>query len=162
MLEGISVVAKHPRRIYCEQCGRSYTQKSHLVSHQRYQCGGKEPQFQCPQCPKRVGFNFLLRNNKTIGGLQGSLMAEVFSEMGKDPNRFYCEQCGRSYTQKSHLLCHQRYQCGGKEPQFQCPQCPKRCRIKSNLRRHMLVHLPRWQEAAAAIENVSEASQEQV
>ncbi|XP_046663237.1 longitudinals lacking protein, isoforms A/B/D/L-like isoform X4 [Homalodisca vitripennis] len=95
-------------------------------------------------------------------GLQGSLMAEVFSEMGKDPNRFYCEQCGRSYTQKSHLLCHQRYQCGGKEPQFQCPQCPKRCRIKSNLRRHMLVHLPRWQEAAAAIENVSEASQEQV
>lgn len=60
----------------------------------------------------------------------------------RDPSRFYCENCDRSYRQRCHLLCHQRYQCGGKAPQFQCDFCPKRCHLKSNLRTHMKTQHP--------------------
>ncbi|PSN29349.1 hypothetical protein C0J52_26515 [Blattella germanica] len=47
-----------------------------------------------------------------------------------------CVRCGRKYKWKSSLRSHQANECG-KEPQYQCHYCPLRCKIKSNLRRHL-------------------------
>ncbi|KAG8308298.1 hypothetical protein J6590_002387 [Homalodisca vitripennis] len=55
---------------------------------------------------------------------------------------FTCDRCHRSYLRNAHLHRHQKYECG-KEPQFQCPFCNKRCKIKSNLTQHIITHFPK-------------------
>ena len=52
--------------------------------------------------------------------------------------RFHCEQCGKVYVRLSSLNGHQRFECG-KEPQFACPVCPQRFKLKGNLKRHMRI-----------------------
>lgn len=78
-------------------------------------------------------------NPEYVNSLVASL-PKVDNVSGEPKKPFVCNKCYHSYTQKSHLNCHLKYECG-KEPQFQCSQCPKRFKIKSNLRQHMLVHI---------------------
>lgn len=52
------------------------------------------------------------------------------------PVRYDCPDCGRSYSHNSTLWSHRRYECG-KEPQFQCPCCPHRSKLKKNLVKHI-------------------------
>lgn len=54
------------------------------------------------------------------------------------PPRFVCLNCHKTYKNKRHLQRHQNYECG-KEPQFQCPQCPYRAKLKENLRSHIAI-----------------------
>lgn len=49
---------------------------------------------------------------------------------------FTCSVCLRSYCHRTHLHRHQRYECG-KDPQFQCPHCPHKSKLKENLNRHI-------------------------
>jgi uncharacterized C2H2 Zn-finger protein len=49
---------------------------------------------------------------------------------------FLCPKCCKVYRWKKSLLLHVRYECG-KEPQFRCPYCPHRAKLKGNLLRHM-------------------------
>lgn len=49
---------------------------------------------------------------------------------------FSCFTCGKSYGRKKNLQRHVTYECG-KEPQFQCPFCPQKCKRKSNQMRHI-------------------------
>jgi Zinc finger, C2H2 type. len=49
---------------------------------------------------------------------------------------FPCERCGRSYVRKDSLQRHLKYECG-KEPTFQCPFCPQRCKRKAHQIRHI-------------------------
>jgi hypothetical protein len=49
---------------------------------------------------------------------------------------FPCERCGRSYVRKDSLQRHLQWECG-KEPTFQCPFCPQRCKRKSHQIRHI-------------------------
>ncbi|XP_044747977.1 longitudinals lacking protein, isoforms A/B/D/L isoform X10 [Coccinella septempunctata] len=50
---------------------------------------------------------------------------------------FECLQCGRHYIRKDSLQRHLTYECG-KEPQFQCPFCPQRCKRKAHQMRHII------------------------
>ncbi|XP_032662677.1 longitudinals lacking protein, isoforms A/B/D/L-like [Odontomachus brunneus] len=50
--------------------------------------------------------------------------------------QFICDRCGRPYMRKDSLQRHMQYECG-KEPQFQCPQCPQRCKRKAHCLRHI-------------------------
>lgn len=59
-----------------------------------------------------------------------------------EERRFHCNRCSKSYMRNAHLHRHQKYECG-KEPQFQCPFCNKRCKIKSNLTQHIITHFPK-------------------
>jgi hypothetical protein len=43
---------------------------------------------------------------------------------------FPCNRCGRSYVRKDSLQHHLEWECG-KEPTFQCPFCPQRCKRKA-------------------------------
>ncbi|XP_050455545.1 longitudinals lacking protein, isoforms A/B/D/L-like isoform X11 [Cataglyphis hispanica] len=54
----------------------------------------------------------------------------------KLPGQFTCTRCGRSYMRKDSLQRHMHWECG-KEPQFQCPFCPQRCKRKAHWLRHM-------------------------
>jgi hypothetical protein len=49
---------------------------------------------------------------------------------------FPCERCGRSYLRKDSLGRHLQWECG-KEPTFQCPYCPQRCKRKAHHIRHI-------------------------
>ncbi|PSN29138.1 Longitudinals lacking protein [Blattella germanica] len=55
---------------------------------------------------------------------------------GRSRGIFPCEQCGRSYARKDSLQRHLQWECG-KEPTFQCPFCPQRCKRKSHQIRHI-------------------------
>lgn len=49
---------------------------------------------------------------------------------------FVCPNCSRSYIRKDSLQRHLTYECG-KEPQFQCPFCPQKCKRKAHQIRHI-------------------------
>nr|CAD7193550.1 unnamed protein product [Timema douglasi] len=50
---------------------------------------------------------------------------------------FVCPQCARIYQRKESLYLHQKHECG-KEPQFVCPYCTYRAKLKGNLRKCIL------------------------
>ncbi|XP_022186328.2 longitudinals lacking protein-like [Nilaparvata lugens] len=47
-----------------------------------------------------------------------------------------CRNCGKVYALASSLYTHEKYQCG-KEPQFKCPYCPHKTKLKGNLKAHI-------------------------
>lgn len=49
---------------------------------------------------------------------------------------FRCPQCERTYIRKDSLQRHLTYECG-KEPMFQCPFCPQKCKRKGHQIRHV-------------------------
>ncbi|KAF5269901.1 hypothetical protein FQR65_LT05700 [Abscondita terminalis] len=49
---------------------------------------------------------------------------------------FNCITCGRNYVRKDSLQRHVTYECG-KDPQFQCPFCPHRCKRRGHQMRHI-------------------------
>lgn len=49
---------------------------------------------------------------------------------------FKCPQCERSYIRKDSLQRHLTYECG-KEPMFQCPFCPQKCKRRGHQIRHV-------------------------
>lgn len=49
---------------------------------------------------------------------------------------FICKNCFRKYKHSTSLYKHVKYECG-KEPQFKCPYCPHRSKIKPNLKSHI-------------------------
>ncbi len=52
--------------------------------------------------------------------------------------RVQCPQCNRTYVSNRTLFRHLRYECG-KEPQFRCPFCEHRCKLRENMRRHIVI-----------------------
>lgn len=46
--------------------------------------------------------------------------------------------CGKRYKFKSSLSGHFKYECG-KSPMYKCPYCKKRCSLKGNLKRHIIL-----------------------
>jgi len=57
------------------------------------------------------------------------------------PRKFSCENCGKPYVSKRTAWYHRKYECG-KEPQFQCPYCHHKSKIKGNMRRHIGIRHP--------------------
>ncbi|XP_056648394.1 longitudinals lacking protein, isoforms A/B/D/L isoform X9 [Diorhabda carinulata] len=49
---------------------------------------------------------------------------------------FRCHQCSRNYIRKDSLQRHLTYECG-KEPMFQCPFCPQKCKRRGHQLRHV-------------------------
>lgn len=51
-------------------------------------------------------------------------------------NKFECSRCGKKYMRRQHLGRHVQYECG-KQPLFQCPLCPRRCKRNDMLNHHL-------------------------
>lgn len=54
--------------------------------------------------------------------------------------QFACRMCGKKYRWKSTMRRHEQFECGGKEPIFQCPFCPYKAKQKGNLGVHVRKH----------------------
>lgn len=75
------------------------------------------------------------------GSLRWRMVNKQLKETGSD-GRITCpKNCGSHYKSKSGLYNHLKYECGI-DPQFKCKYCGKTFARHSNMRRHMLVHLP--------------------
>nr|XP_024215963.1 zinc finger protein Xfin-like [Halyomorpha halys] len=121
----------------CEVCQRSYRSKTGLYVHKKYYCG-KEAQFKCPYCPYKAKQTVNLKSHVMLKHQRG----ENFYILWREPpleHQFQCEACLKIYKSKAGFYLHQKFDCG-KEPQFQCPQCPHKSKRKGDLKRHMATH----------------------
>lgn len=63
---------------------------------------------------------------------------EFENSVDVDQEKLYsCSTCKKKYRWKSTLRRHEMVECGGKEPSFQCPQCPYKAKQRGNLGVHM-------------------------
>ena len=74
------------------------------------------------------------------------LMKNGSKQKKEEPGSYICNGCGKVYKWRTSMLKHRRQECG-KEPQFQCPYCPKRSKQKGNLMQHI--------KSIHSIENIS-------
>ncbi|XP_073453554.1 uncharacterized protein [Aquarana catesbeiana] len=140
-------IPRDKNRFPCSECEKCFSEKSHLVEHQRmhtrdilYSEGEKTstqesaqvtPQphhhrrwpYSCSECGKSLKTKCELRlHQRTHTG------EEIFS----------CTECDKSFTAKSQLKKHQKYHT--REKPFSCPQCKKSFMEKSQFVAHQRSH----------------------
>ncbi|XP_044278600.1 zinc finger protein 436-like isoform X7 [Varanus komodoensis] len=109
------------KRYTCKECGKSFSQKTHITCHQRTHTGEKP--YHCPQCGKSFSQKIhLTRHQRT--------------HTGEKP--FHCLQCGKSFRDKMNLTCHQRTHTG--EKPYHCSKCGRSFSHKVTLTHHRRTH----------------------
>ncbi|RZF39474.1 hypothetical protein LSTR_LSTR000995 [Laodelphax striatellus] len=138
-------------RFGCAQCGKTYKNKCTLVRHLN-ECG-LEPTLACSYCSYRCHrkFNLTTHINLMHSELRKQklpimvLPARDFSTtLGSevqilDFEKYACNICGKVYKDKKNLQRHMRFECGGLEPRFRCPEpgCSHRTHRKHDLKLHI-------------------------
>ncbi|XP_057410178.1 zinc finger and SCAN domain-containing protein 23 [Balaenoptera acutorostrata] len=105
----------------CDECGRAFSQRSGLFQHQRLHTG--EKRYQCSVCGKAFSQNAGLFHHLRI-------------HTGEKP--YQCSQCSKSFSRRSVLIKHQRIHTG--ERPYECEECGKNFSYHCNLVQHRKVH----------------------
>ena len=80
---------------HCDQCDKSFSYSSNLITHKRTHIGVKP--YHCDQCQKSFTQSSGLINHKR-------------THTGMKP--YHCDQCEKSFTQSSDLIKHKRTNTG--------------------------------------------------
>uniref|UniRef100_A0A8C9QNF7 Zinc finger and SCAN domain containing 23 n=1 Tax=Spermophilus dauricus TaxID=99837 RepID=A0A8C9QNF7_SPEDA len=105
----------------CDECGRAFSQRSGLFQHQRLHTG--EKRYQCSVCGKAFSQNAGLFHHLRI-------------HTGEKP--YQCNQCSKNFSRRSVLTKHQRIHTG--ERPYECEECGKNFIYHCNLIQHRKVH----------------------
>ncbi|XP_039383529.1 zinc finger protein 850-like [Mauremys reevesii] len=109
----------------CADCGKSFSLEISFVKHQR--CHTKERPHPCNECQKSFKCHSALVRHQMI-------------HRGERP--YKCDQCNKSYSRKEHLQNHQRLHTG--ERPFHCATCGKSFSQKFVLVSHQRIHTGEW------------------
>ncbi|XP_073407868.1 uncharacterized protein [Dendrobates tinctorius] len=133
----------------CSECGKCFTLKGNLISHQRIHT--RENPYSCSECGKCfTGKRHLIRHQKIHTGVKPyscSQCGKCFTNKtafviherihtGEKP--FSCSECGKCFTNKSAFVKHQRIHTG--EKPYSCSECGKFFTFKGNLVKHQKIH----------------------
>ena len=133
----------------CEDCGKHFRKKSHVVAHMRFHSGETLPK--CNVCGKEFLYKHNLISHATIHSgerpfactmcpknfrRKDDLQVHLRTHTGERP--YKCEVCGKCFTTQNQLPKHRRTHTG--ERPYECPECSKCFRTKPHLEKHLRTH----------------------
>ncbi|XP_073403799.1 uncharacterized protein [Dendrobates tinctorius] len=142
-------VCKKKKLHACLECGKCFTKKSTIVTHERSHTGEKP--FSCLDCGKCfIDKSKLVQHHRIHTGekpyscsvcgkcftRKSTLVIHERSHTGEKP--FSCSECGKCFIEKSKLVKHHRIHTG--EKPFSCTECGKCFTEKSKLVKHQIIH----------------------
>ncbi|XP_069703769.1 zinc finger protein 510-like isoform X2 [Periplaneta americana] len=113
-------VAKE-RPFSCQECGKSFLLKHHLVTHARVHTG--ERPHVCPECGKSFAHKHCLSTHLLLHSSQ---------------RPYQCPECKKSFTLKHHLVTHARVH--SRDRPFVCRECGRTFPQKRHLATHAKFH----------------------
>ncbi|KAH0952434.1 hypothetical protein HN011_011873 [Eciton burchellii] len=161
-------------RFPCPRCRKSYTTKSAVTAHFKYDCG-KPPRFECPYCGKLSKKKFNIQDHirhkhpskpnsssipdcccshnqiilcdRLIGPRalhRKKYVKKRDIQYNTNTGKFHCPNCNNGYGRRDTMLGHYRYECG-KAPRYKCPYCNLCSKKTSNIYQHIRCMHPKEQ-----------------
>ncbi|XP_060060833.1 zinc finger protein 445 isoform X1 [Erinaceus europaeus] len=128
----------------CGLCGKVFRNHSFLLIHQRIHT--RERPYKCRECGKAFRWSSNLSRHQRVHSLKKRQYECRESHSAPNPQpqnlpdkkRFWCQECGKSFTRKRSLLDHNGIHSG--EKRYKCDQCGKSFDRKYRLVNHQRIH----------------------